>query len=353
MDANKLRVLRLLMERMKEDPAFMAYALDVYCEQQELDESGLVTRLATTSDAIVRLALCKRPDSNSPKFAEQVQQIANYTSISQPLLLDVLKASEGLIPGGAVVTGDLPAASLYAALFGLYKRARRSAILQTFRPPLVILTSLLLFVLGYWAFTWFFSPTKTKEPVTTSRNEGPQQQVEPPGNPGATEAIRPDAPQSDVPGSLTGQTSVPPIPDKSGRQPNRNDRRRSNPASSSNPKGRRPDPYQVPVVRLKLSEIAELRDEGEPRLENRSGIRLRRRVTRLQIELLQDGGARVYDVSITGPFGEPLLSARTRSLDGKFLRVRLDLRALEPGRYHLCLSWVGNVPVCYSLVIEP
>lgn len=326
MAENELRILQSLMERVKEDSGFMAYALDIYRRQQGLDENGLVAQLNTTLESIVRLALCKKPDPSSPKFAEQLQQIANYTAISQTLIIDVLKASEGLAAERAVTAGGLPVASLYAVLLGLYKRTSRRARRLTPRSAYVALALLMLAVIGYWAYKWFLSPPQPEETIATMQNEHEHpHQVEPPANKDEIVNARPNASQSDASDSPT----------------------------KLRPKGRKSDVDPVPVEQLKLSEIVALRDADEKRPENRGDIKLHRRLNRLQIELLQGSDAGAYDVRIKGLFGESLLSARSISSDGKFLRVNLDLRALDPGHYYLCLSQAGGIPDCYSLLIEP
>jgi len=73
--------LLALARRLEQNPAFMASVLKQYREQTNLTELALIAQLETTPDRLVRLALCKRPDRNSPQFAEQLQQLADYTGI--------------------------------------------------------------------------------------------------------------------------------------------------------------------------------------------------------------------------------------------------------------------------------
>jgi hypothetical protein len=46
---------------------------------------------------LTRLALCKRPVADSPLFAEQVRQIAEYTAIDASLLANVIRQVDALV----------------------------------------------------------------------------------------------------------------------------------------------------------------------------------------------------------------------------------------------------------------
>ena len=349
MDGDKLRLLRLLAARIKDDPRFMACALDAYCKQQGLDADELVTRLATTPESIVRLSLCKRPNSNSSQFNEQVLQIAHYTTISQCGLMDVLEAADNLVPGAGSAAGKASTAGLYAALVGLRNSVRARLSSLTMRPVLAALTAVMLLVLGCWLLLRLTTSHQTVDQLAEKRNEASTpQREEGSGNQNAPSSSLADARRPEADSSQTGKTNVVPTPDHSAEHPSRDDR-------GPNPdgvKGREPSVRQVAVARLKLEELAVLRDADAQRSGEKSRIRLRCQMTRLEMELPRAAGDNGYDVSIRGAFGETLLSATARSTKGKNLRVTMDLSTVKPGRYQLCLSHAGGIPDCYALLLE-
>lgn len=88
--------LSRLARRMQQDPRFMAYALSAYQQQEGLDTEGLAQTLGALPEMLARLSLCKRPDPNSPRFAEQVREIADYTLTDETQLANILRQVSSL-----------------------------------------------------------------------------------------------------------------------------------------------------------------------------------------------------------------------------------------------------------------
>lgn len=91
-----LAALATLARRLRHDPRYMSYVLAAYQTQEHLTDDELARELGTLPALVVRLALCKRPASSSPQFAEQVRQIAGYTLTDAARLANILRQVDGL-----------------------------------------------------------------------------------------------------------------------------------------------------------------------------------------------------------------------------------------------------------------
>ena len=85
-----------LASRLRSDPRYMSYVLAAYQRQENLTDEDLAQELGTLPMLIVRLALCRRPASSSPQFAEQVREIADYTLTDEAQLANILRQVDGL-----------------------------------------------------------------------------------------------------------------------------------------------------------------------------------------------------------------------------------------------------------------
>ncbi len=92
----KTEALRLLARRLEGNADFMASALALYRKQDRMDDRALAEQLGTSEDMLLRLALCKRPQSESPQFADQVRQMAQYVRIEAGRLANLLREIESL-----------------------------------------------------------------------------------------------------------------------------------------------------------------------------------------------------------------------------------------------------------------
>jgi len=85
-----------LARRLQNDPRFMAYVLVAYGRQEGFDAEELSQELGMLPAMLMRLALCKRPISGAPEFAEQVREIADYTLTDEIRLANVLRQVDSL-----------------------------------------------------------------------------------------------------------------------------------------------------------------------------------------------------------------------------------------------------------------
>jgi hypothetical protein len=76
-----------------EHPNLLAGPLQLYKEQEGLDDQQLATMLGCELEAISRLALCERPRS-APHFREDVERIAAYIHADLLQLAMVIRAAE-------------------------------------------------------------------------------------------------------------------------------------------------------------------------------------------------------------------------------------------------------------------
>ena len=74
----------------------MAYVLTTYQRQERLSDDALSQYLNATPAAMPRLALCKRPASDSPQFADQIRQIADYAGVDAVQLANMVRQVSSL-----------------------------------------------------------------------------------------------------------------------------------------------------------------------------------------------------------------------------------------------------------------
>ncbi len=89
-------LLKSLAQRLETDPRFMAYALTLYRRQEGIEVEELAQSLGLMPEMMARLALCLRPDADSPQFAAQVLEIADYTLADEGRLANLLRQVSGL-----------------------------------------------------------------------------------------------------------------------------------------------------------------------------------------------------------------------------------------------------------------
>jgi hypothetical protein len=102
----------------------MSYALANHYQQDELDVLPMAESLGISTDLLIRLALCRRPDSTSEEFANQVREIADYTLTDEAQLARLLRQVdalekfaqlEGAAPDVAFEPRSLPVTGVLAA----------------------------------------------------------------------------------------------------------------------------------------------------------------------------------------------------------------------------------------------
>jgi hypothetical protein len=88
--------LRALANRLRDDPRYMAHALAAYQQQEKLSDDEFAKFLGTPPELVVRLAMCLRPEADSPRFAEQLSELADFTLADEAHLAHVLRQVDGL-----------------------------------------------------------------------------------------------------------------------------------------------------------------------------------------------------------------------------------------------------------------
>lgn len=108
-DINPIR--GMIASRLSANPSFMAHALRRYTEMENLTAEQLALELGTLPELVDRLALCRRPASDDPAFAERVRQLADYTLIDAGSLANVLRQVDAIAGVGEVTDSPLLAAA--------------------------------------------------------------------------------------------------------------------------------------------------------------------------------------------------------------------------------------------------
>lgn len=91
-----LNPLSALARKLRSDPRYMAYALAVYQQQENLSDEELAETLGTLPELLVRLSLCRRPAPSVPQFAEAVRELADFTLTDEAQLAGILRQMDGL-----------------------------------------------------------------------------------------------------------------------------------------------------------------------------------------------------------------------------------------------------------------
>lgn len=111
MNNNKPSLDRLAL-LAKERTTLLAGPLNLYMEQEKLDDQQLAAMLHCEPAAITRLALCERPRPN-PHFREDVERIARYIHADFLQVAMVIRAAESRAAFSTRASTSLP--SLLAA----------------------------------------------------------------------------------------------------------------------------------------------------------------------------------------------------------------------------------------------
>ncbi len=125
-----LSQLAALAVRLRANQAYMAWSLGEYGREEHLGEDEVALVLGLDTAMFTRLALCRRPDSARPDFAEQVKQIAEYTGIDAAVLAALLRQVESVSVLTTLPSPELgarPVSSPLALRPGLLSAARDRA----------------------------------------------------------------------------------------------------------------------------------------------------------------------------------------------------------------------------------
>lgn len=88
--------LAMLAKRVSHAPEFFGALLAAFQQQEKLTADELSRFLRLRPQLLPRLALCRRPKSDSPEFIGQIQKIAQFTKSDPEMLLAMLRQVEAL-----------------------------------------------------------------------------------------------------------------------------------------------------------------------------------------------------------------------------------------------------------------
>lgn len=94
--AETAAMLRRFTGRLIAETGYMAGAMAHYQKAEQIDDDALAQQLGTTAEKLTRLAMCKRPDPNSARFADEVRQIAIFTRSDASVLARLLRQVHAL-----------------------------------------------------------------------------------------------------------------------------------------------------------------------------------------------------------------------------------------------------------------
>ena len=106
-----LRQIQNMARKLQDNPSYMAWIIFKFQKQEKLSMLNLVNILGANEESLAKLALCKRPDSNSSEFGKQIRQISEHTSIDPLILARLIRQSESVtaLGGNRSVNPELKA----------------------------------------------------------------------------------------------------------------------------------------------------------------------------------------------------------------------------------------------------
>jgi hypothetical protein len=91
-----LRQIQNMARKLQDNPSYMAWIIVKFQKQEKMSTLNLVNLLGANEESLAKLALCKRPDSNSSEFSKQIRQISEHTSIDPLILARLIRQSESV-----------------------------------------------------------------------------------------------------------------------------------------------------------------------------------------------------------------------------------------------------------------
>ena len=145
MGANFTSAFAELAEHASDVPDFFGSLLLAFQRQENLTTNELMKFLGVRPQLFWRLAVCRRPRSDSPDFSKQIRAIADFTKTKPDMLLRVLRQVEALEPLAAHknivpinITGEIPAWDAHPGLLAAARdrESKRHARSPKKSPPL-------------------------------------------------------------------------------------------------------------------------------------------------------------------------------------------------------------------------
>lgn len=308
----------------------MAYVLALYRQLEGIDELALARKLGTMPELVLRLALAKRPDSDSSDFDSLIQQLSDSALVDPVALKAIICEVERSAKRGSVAkvredagveTGALTIGANLASPIGYRWHLSRAKWVWA----MAGVASLLLGILGATAL-W------------NNWNEAPSTGT-------ATESRRP--PSASPAHSNADHSSAHRPPTSEG----------ASDLSKAGPPKHSTDLIAKATIEIDLRNDpgfagTGLRDStpGAEKIENL--IKLPHSPARLAITLPEGSPKGLYRVEIRDPFGTTKDSRRGRNSSSGKLVVEIDLGHLSKGQYYLCISHSGEVPECLPVEVR-
>ncbi|MBI1763823.1 MAG: hypothetical protein HYR56_20555 [Acidobacteria bacterium] len=305
-DEQSIQLLTALAARLRDDPVFMAHTLARYQQQRGLDDRKLAAELGALPEMVLRLALCRRPVTGAPDFAEQVRALADFALLDETRLARVMRRVDELNEAKALPRN-------FRAHWLAGARAAWAALAPARVPLLAGAVGLIFFVvtgaLLWRAYHW--------PPTQNSAQQRPQ--------PAATSSM--------------ATTSVTPAPHD------------STPPSGTHASTAAPLP-EIMTVKIDLEDYPSLRAAEAVSNEATKVIHLPAARARLVLRLPENSARGWYRVRLLGDSGKTVGTAKAMSIDGKSLSVPLDLRGLRAAKYLLRLTHADEPPADYPASIN-
>jgi hypothetical protein len=119
-------IIRWAAKRAAEEPQLLGHELREYRALNDASEDELATALECSRDALVCLALCRRPDPNAASFRAEVEQIAMHCGANAQKLAALLREVDSLRTIRQVPVPPHVAASRSGLLAAARDRKRKS-----------------------------------------------------------------------------------------------------------------------------------------------------------------------------------------------------------------------------------
>ncbi len=108
-------IVQWAARRARLEPLFLGHELFEYQKLGNHDEEEIATFLQCSTDALVSLALCRKPDTNGPSFRMDVERIADHCGANPTRLANLLREVDALRAMRAVQQSHAPSGLLLAA----------------------------------------------------------------------------------------------------------------------------------------------------------------------------------------------------------------------------------------------